>query len=99
MGLKVRLHWQAKIDLDAIHKYPLDIANPSAAERVRTHLRGKMLKLCRQSLGVKTTEPDIRILSPTKYPYRIQFTVSATEVVVLHIRHTSRHLPNLGNLR
>jgi plasmid stabilization system protein ParE len=41
-------------------------------------------------LGRRTATPDVRILSLTRYPYRVYYTVSAVAVVILHIRHTSR---------
>ncbi|HEY5827616.1 MAG TPA: type II toxin-antitoxin system RelE/ParE family toxin [Hyphomicrobiaceae bacterium] len=31
---------------------------------------------------------------PTRYPYRIYYTVQGDEVVILHIRHTARRAPD-----
>ena len=49
-------------------------------------------------IGVATSEPGIRILPPTRYPYRIYYTVTDVAVVILHIRHSARHDPDLGDL-
>ncbi len=49
-------------------------------------------------LGRPTATPDVRILSLRRYPYRLYYTVTAVAVVILHIRHTSRLDPNLGEL-
>ena len=99
MGLKVRLHARARADLTGIRSYLLAEASTQAADRVRQHLRDKILRLGdRPLLGIATTSPDIRILPPTKYPYRIYYTVTATSVMILHIRHSSRREPEASEL-
>jgi plasmid stabilization system protein ParE len=69
MALKLRLDPQAAADLRDIRAYLIGKADPDAAERVRSHLRLRMEKL-RQTprLGIKTSEPHIRMLPPTRYP-------------------------------
>ena len=100
MALKVRLHRRAVLDLEAIHAFLIQQAHTQAAENVRSYLRTRIVKLGdHPNLGVKTTEPGIKILSPTKYTYRIYFTTTATEVVILHIRHTARRAPKLSELK
>ncbi len=47
-------------------------------------------------MGVPSSQPGVRILQPTRYPYRIYYTVQGDEIVILHIRHTSRQAP--GNI-
>jgi hypothetical protein len=49
-------------------------------------------------LGVETGEPGILYLAPIRYPYRIYSTVTAVAVVILHIRHSARLDPDLGDL-
>ena len=44
-------------------------------------------------MGTATSESKIRILAPTRYPYRVYYTVQNNEVVILHIRHTARQAP------
>ena len=91
MVLKVRLYHRARSDLIEIRNYLMREAGSVAAERVRSHLQQKLLMLGTQPLmGTPTTNPNIRILSPTRYPYRIYFTVTPSTVYILHVRHTSR---------
>ena len=40
------------------------------------------------------SNPEIRILPPTLYPYRIYYTVQGDDVVILHIRHSARSEPD-----
>ena len=49
--------------------------------------------------GRKDLEPGIRILPPTRYPYRIYYAVEADAVVILHVRHSARRDPDFRNLR
>jgi plasmid stabilization system protein ParE len=44
-------------------------------------------------MGALTSDPLLRILQPTRYPYRIYYTVQSDEIVILHIRHTARRTP------
>lgn len=99
MGLKITLHRRAQRDLQNIMDYLLQEAGAKAAERVRNHLRRKIHRLASiPHMGKATTNPDIRILPPTLYPYRIYYTVTDRAVVVLHIRHSARRDPSLGDL-
>lgn len=99
MVLKIKLHRRARSDLAAIKAYLVREAGTRSAERVRTHLNARILRLGRHPhLGVASDEPGIRILSPTSYPYRIYFTVTRDTVIVLHIRHTALPLPEPGDL-
>ena len=95
MGLKVRFHLRAEADLQTIHDYLIQHANPRSAERVRTHLLQKIKRLSRLPyMGMATGEADIRILAPTRYPYRVYYVIQSDEVVILHIRHTARSPPD-----
>ena len=46
-------------------------------------------------IGRATSNPKIRVLSATVYPYVIYYTVKPHEVVILHVRHTSRGAPDI----
>lgn len=95
MGLKVRLHLRAEADPLSIHDYLVQHASSRSAERVRTHLLQRIKRLSRLPyMGMGTGEPEIRILAPTRYPYRAYYAIQGNEVVILHIRHTSRHPPD-----
>jgi len=67
---------------------------------VRQHfLRRLRLLATNLAIGVTTSNSAIRILPPTRYPYRVYYTVFEDAVVVLHIRHTARRSPDLDDLR
>ena len=91
MVLKVRLYRRARSDLIEIRNYLMREAGSAAAERVKSHLQQRLLMLGKQPLmGTPTTNLNIRILSPLRYPYRIYFTFTSSAVYILHVRHTSR---------
>lgn len=97
--MRVRLHPRAQRDLAEIRDYIRARSGPASAELVRRHLKERIERLSQQpQLGIASTEPGIRVLSPTRYPYRIYFTNTPDAVVVLHIRHTSRQVPDMGDL-
>jgi toxin ParE1/3/4 len=99
MGVKVNLHSRAEQDLQDIKSYLVQHAGAQAAERVRLHLLGKIGRLANTPrMGRPTTNADIRILPPTRYPYRVYYAIARDVVIVLHIRHSARRDPDLTNL-
>jgi plasmid stabilization system protein ParE len=99
MALKVRLHRRARSDLRSIRDYVIRQAGSISADRVRSHLAKRMMQLSRLPFsGRPTSDPKVRLLSATRYPYAIYYTVKRSEVVVLHIRHTARRPPDDLNL-
>ncbi|MEZ0303212.1 MAG: type II toxin-antitoxin system RelE/ParE family toxin [Hyphomicrobiaceae bacterium] len=91
------LRWDRRAlqDLKDIHSYVAANSSPGSAERVRRHLRNRTDLLASSPLlGVASSNPSIRVLFPTRYPYRIYYTVQGDEVVILHIRHTARRAPD-----
>jgi toxin ParE1/3/4 len=98
MGIKVRLHARALADLLEIKRYLTEHASPEVAERVRIHLRSRIAQLGDTRLGIATSHPAVRVLSPGKYPYRIYFTFTDEVVVILHIRHSSRRSVDVETL-
>jgi toxin ParE1/3/4 len=99
MGLKIRLHRRADQDLQDIQSYLVRQAGPQASERVRLHLLGKIRRLANTPhMGRPPSNAEIRILPPTRYPYRIYYTVARDVVIVLHIRHSARRNPDLTSL-
>ena len=77
----MNLRWDARAlrDLRAIRNYIAAQSSPAAADRVRQHLRNRVNRLLTNPfIGVVTTNPQIRILPPTRYPYRVYYTVGET---------------------
>lgn len=99
MGLKVSLHRRADRDLQDIQSYLVQQAGAQAAERVRLHLLGKIRRLAdTPRMGRPTSNAEIRILPPTRYPYRVYYAVARDAVIILHIRHSARRDPDLSSL-
>jgi plasmid stabilization system protein ParE len=93
----MKLRWDARAlqDLRDIRSYIVGRGAPAAADRVRQHLRNRVFRLLTNPfIGVVSTNPQIRILPPTRYPYRIYYTIQGSDVVILHIRHTARSAPS-----
>jgi plasmid stabilization system protein ParE len=83
----------------SIHGYLRENASAASADRVRAHLRQRIMRLGKfPYIGTTTTQSGIRILAPTRYPCRIYYTIADGAVVILHIRHTSRQAPDLDEL-
>lgn len=99
MALSVRLDRQAEADLRAIRHYLVENAGSEVAEQVRQHLFTRIERLRDAPLiGIATTHPEIRLLPPTRYPYRVYYTLTEGAVVILHIRHSARRDPDPGVL-
>jgi plasmid stabilization system protein ParE len=93
----MNLRWRPRAlqDLRDIRSYIATHASPAAADRVRRHLRARADRLrASPFIGVASSNPEIRILPPTRYPYRIYYTVQGDDVVILHVRHTARAAPD-----
>jgi addiction module RelE/StbE family toxin len=92
--MRLRYDPRAIQDLQDIRDYLTAQASAKAAEVIRRHLRARIERLgAHPFIGIATDNPDIRVLPPTRYPYRIYYTVRGDEVVILHIRHTARRMP------
>ena len=99
MVLKVWLHRRARTDMAEIRDYLLREAAAASAERVRKHLMDRILRLANSPRpGISTSEPGIRVPSPTPNPYRVYFTATADTVIILHIRHTARRAPKADEI-
>lgn len=95
MVLKLRLDVQAWDDFSAMREHLVAEVGTAAADRVRDHLRKRMEALRHNpELGVRTNDPDFRILPPARYPYRIYYTVTGEAIIILHMR-SARRDPNL----
>ena len=71
----------------------LEARSPSGASKVTRRIRmaaGKLAKL--PGIGTPTEFPGVRRLPIVRCPYAIFYRIAAdgAEVVILHVRHTSR---------
>ena len=100
MSLRVKWHRRAARDLRSIQDHLVQEFGAPAAKRVRSELRQSARRLALHPflLGRPISDSEIRILSLTRYPYRIHYTVTAVAVVILHIRHSARLDPDPSDL-
>jgi len=88
--MTVRLAPRAVGDLEEIRSYLVE-RSPGGAEQVRQHIAATIERFGNfPYLGRETDEPGVRMLSLTRYPYLIFYTVLDDNVAVLHIRHAAR---------
>ena len=95
--LRLEVTARARDDLANIRAY-IRSADPAAATRVGQHLSTRIKRLASlPDLGAVTDRPGLRILYPTRYPYRIYYAVLDDAVRILHVRHTSREQPDIAD--
>lgn len=95
--MKLRYTATALIELDAILTYVRErdvVAADRIAERVDRTL-DHLLRFPESSVR-RADEPNTRMALVGRFPYRIFYTVEGTELVILHIRHTARRMPELS---
>jgi plasmid stabilization system protein ParE len=44
-------------------------------------------------IGHPVDEPDVRLVPPGRFPYRVFYTLSEDTVVILNVRHAARSRP------
>ena len=88
--MKLRLTPEAIGDLHAISDYLIGVS-PDGARNVAAAIRHSIALLGEHPLGGRQTRnPRVRLKVVPRRPYKIFYRVEKSEVVVLHIRHTSR---------
>lgn len=89
--MKLRLTPRAERDLIEIHEY-IARENLTAADRVRKAILDKAETVARRPyLGMQSgSSKTLRSILASPYQYRIHYSLTADELVVIHIRHTAR---------
>jgi toxin ParE1/3/4 len=91
--MKVRFTRKAQRDLAEIHAY-IAKDSPTIASRFVVRLIERARLLADQPLaGRETDEPDVRVVVAPRLRYFIFYTIVADEILITHIRHTSRRRP------
>jgi plasmid stabilization system protein ParE len=95
----VSLSPRALADLDEIRAY-LVPRSPQGAESVRRAI-ADTLDLMAQfpRAGRETDIAGVRVIPVVRYRYLVYHAVLTDEVVILHIRHSSRDAPSTTDLR
>jgi toxin ParE1/3/4 len=96
--MKVRYTFRARDDLQAIFKF-LNQESPSGAIAVKQTLERRIRLLADVPfIAPATDEPGVYELSIVRYPYKVYYRIEGDEVRIIHIRHTSRQPPGIGEL-
>src|SRR2546421_5344280 len=96
--MKVKYTPNAQSDLDAIYLH-LDQRSPDAAQSVKDLIERRIAALAQFPLMAPATdELGVNELSIVRYPYKVYYEVGRDEVLILHIRHTSRALWQSGEI-
>jgi toxin ParE1/3/4 len=91
--MKVRFTRTAQRDLAQIHAY-INQDSPDLASRFIARLIERSRVLVENPLeGRETDEPNARVIVAPRLRYLIFYTVTADEIQITHIRHTSRRRP------
>jgi toxin ParE1/3/4 len=91
--MKVRFTQPALADLQRIYDY-ISKDNPTAASRVVKSLIDRAMVLERAPYqGRETSEPNARVIVVPRFRYFIFYMIEGGEVLITHIRHTSRRRP------
>jgi toxin ParE1/3/4 len=91
--MKVRFTQPAQRDLAQIHAY-ISKDSPDIASRFVARLIERSRKLADNPFeGRQTDEPNVRVIVAPRLRYLIFYTVTAQEIHIAHIRHTSRRRP------
>jgi toxin ParE1/3/4 len=90
---------KAVTDLANIGDY-ISQQNPGAATAVERRIRTIVELIAHFPASGRTLEerPDVRVIPLGNYPYRLFYTVSAGELIILHIRHSAREPVDPGEL-
>jgi toxin ParE1/3/4 len=92
--MKVRFTRPAQRDLAQIHAY-ISQDSPVIASRFVARLIERSRQLADNPFeGRETDEPNARVIIARRLRYFIFYTITADEIHVTHIRHTSRRRPS-----
>lgn len=91
--MKIRYTDTAAVELEDILAYIAE-RNPSAGAALALRVERTIATLLEfPEMAQVTDEPDVRRMPVGRYPFMIFYIVEEDELVILHIRHTSRRLP------
>ena len=91
--MRVRFTRTAQRDLVQIHAY-ISQESPTIASRFVARLIERARELADHPFaGRETDEPDVRVIVAPRLRYLIFYTITADEIRITHLRHTSRRRP------
>jgi toxin ParE1/3/4 len=88
--VKLRYTLPAVADLSAILDY-IAAQSPQGAHRVQARIQALTeLLLQYPHIGRRTSDPTIRRMTTTPYPYLVFYEATETEIIVHAVRHAAR---------
>ena len=88
--MRLRYTRPALEDLDAILTYIAE-RSPLGEQRVKARIRSVIeLLLASPHIGLQTTDPTIRRVNASPYPYIVFYEATAQEVIIHAVRHSAR---------
>jgi addiction module RelE/StbE family toxin len=89
--LRLRYTRPALADLDGILDYIAD-RSPQGTRRVQERLRNVIdLLVHHPHIGPRTSDPAIRRLVVSPYPYLVFYEVTGDEIIIHAVRHAARN--------
>ena len=89
-SVKLRYTVPALADLGNILDY-IAAQSPQGARRVHARIKTVTdLLLLHPHIGRRTSDPAIRRITATPYPYLIFYEITATEIIIHAVRHAAR---------
>ncbi len=89
--MKLRYTLPALADLEAILDY-IAVHSPQGAQRVHARIRALTdFLLLHPHIGRRTSDPVIRRLIMTPYPYLVFYETKETEIIIHAVRHAARN--------
>ena len=92
--MRVRFLARTSAQIDKALAY-VSVRSPQGAANIRARIQAAAAFLQEQPLaGQRTSDPKVRRVVSSPFPYLIFYRVTATEIVVLRFRHAARRPPN-----
>jgi toxin ParE1/3/4 len=89
--VRLRYTLPALADLSAILDY-IAVHSPQGARRVQARIQALTeLLLLHPRIGRRTSDPAVRRMIVTPYPYLVFYEVTENEVIVHAVRHAARN--------
>jgi toxin ParE1/3/4 len=89
---------RALADLQEIAAYYSTNASPAIAQAIEHRLIEVIDRISRspQAAPRLSQRSQVRVAAVVRYPFQIFYRVRQDTIDILHIRHTSRRVPNIG---
>ena len=89
---------RALADLEQITTYYFANASPAIAEAIGHRIENVIDRICRvpEAAPRLSQRSQVRVVVVIRYPFRIFYRVRQDTIDILHVRHTSRCVPNIG---